>query len=473
MNPISTTLRQIVIEPTFEAWRDHARTLLLAGVRPEDVSLAGTEAATLALFASGEPPSAQVPQPTIFVPKSFVERARILACHQDPQRWNLLYRVLWRLQSDRNLLQLEVDDDVALFRKLENQVRRDLHKMHAFVRFRKVEAQDAQDHYIAWYRPDHSILKLAAPFFSERFAVMQWSILTPGGSMAWDPGTATMTYGPGVPRTAAPEADELESLWKTYYSSIFNPARLNTRAMKSEMPVRYWKNLPEIDILPQLLTQAEGRVTTMIERQSKATATPYVPADHSLPVLSAAIPKCKGCDLYEHATQAVFGAGPTQARIVLVGEQPGEEEDRRGQPFVGPAGRVLNEVLDELSIDRSLLYVTNAVKHFKFTLRGKRRIHDSPRLSEIVACRPWLLAELDALQPRVVVCLGATASKSLLGNKFALMKERGKVIASEYAPQVIATLHPSAILRATDPARGAEMRVMLRADLQLAHKLAA
>jgi uracil-DNA glycosylase len=173
------------------------------------------------------------------------------------------------------------------------------------------------------------------------------------------------------------------------------------------------------------------------------------------------------------ATQVVFGAGPVRASLMLIGEQPGDEEDRRGQPFVGPAGRLLDELLSEAGIERSTTYVTNAVKHFKFVLRGKRRLHESPRLSEINACRPWLLAELDAVRPGLVVCLGASAAKSLLGAKFALMRDRGKLVSSAYAAQVMATLHPSAILRAVDVERASMMKAMLLGDLRLAKSLVA
>jgi DNA polymerase len=157
---------------------------------------------------------------------------------------------------------------------------------------------------------------------------------------------------------------------------------------------------------------------------------------------------------------------------MLIGEQPGDEEDRRGAPFIGPAGKVFDKALAELGLDRGEMYVTNAVKHFKFVERGKRRIHESPRLRELSACRPWLLAELDAVQPRVVVCLGASAAKSLLGAKFALMKDRGKVVSSPYADKVVATLHPSAILRAQDETTSHTLFNFMKQDIALAHELA-
>ncbi len=433
----------------------------------------GTQTETLELaFAAGQPELPAVAKGSIVASREFVEAAKIVARHADPERWNLLYRLLWRQQQNRNLLHIETDDDVAALRKLERQVHRDLHKMHAFVRFRCVTDEQQREHFIAWYKPDHSILELAAPFFQERFPLMRWTILTPTQSVAWEPETRMLAWGPGVPREDAPQDDEIEPMWRSYYASIFNPARVNPRAMRAEMPVRYWQNLPELQLLPQLLTQAGGRVKTMIETQTKDSAEPYVPEEKTLTAIAAGLPRCQGCELYCHATQAVPGAGHAGARLMLVGEQPGDEEDKRGQPFIGPAGRVLDELLEELAIDREQMYVTNAVKHFKFVQRGKLRLHQSPRLSEVTACRPWLLAEIAAVRPRVVVALGATAAKSLLGAKFALMKQRGMVIASPWAQTVIATVHPSAVLRAADAAIGEQLRGFLRQDLKLAQSVA-
>ncbi len=466
------TYRQRVA-PSFAAWRVTARQLLRDGVAPDEVELVSEENDTALAFAFAEPPTPTpelgVAQPV--VPKTFLDLAEIAACHQDADRWQLLYRILWRLQRERSLLKNELDADIARLRRMDHQVRRDLHKMHAFLRFRMVEA-DGEEHYISWYHPDHRILELAAPFFAERFAVMRWTILTDYASASWDPATRRVTWGGGVPRSEAPPADELEDLWRSYYSSIFNPARLNTRAMKAEMPVRYWAELPELHILPQLLSSADQRVGKMMEQQSLLLANTYVPDTHTLPVLREALPRCEGCELYKPATQAVFGAGLARASLMLVGEQPGNDEDLAGKPFVGPAGKVLDQAIEELGFDRTAMYVTNAVKHFKFVERGRRRIHESPNLREIAACRPWLLAELDAVQPKVVVCLGASAAKSLLGAKFALMKDRGKVMESPYAPRVIATIHPSAVLRA----EGDSKRVLydfIKQDLALAEQIAA
>jgi uracil-DNA glycosylase family protein len=184
--------------------------------------------------------------------------------------------------------------------------------------------------------------------------------------------------------------------------------------------------------------------------EERRSAAPFVPETKSIRKLSAAAHECTGCDLYKNATQVVFGAGPQSARVMFVGEQPGDQEDRQGQPFVGPAGALLDKALEDAGIPRDQVYVTNAVKHFSWEPRGKRRIHKKPRASEIKACRPWLEAELRAVKPAILVCLGATAAQSVLGPQFKLTQHRGTVQTSPLADKVLATIHPSSVLRAPD-----------------------
>jgi len=203
------------------------------------------------------------------------------------------------------------------------------------------------------------------------------------------------------------------------------------------------------------------------------TATPLVPESPTLPKLREAAADCKACDLWKTGTQTVFGEGAKKAEILFVGEQPGNDEDLAGRPFVGPAGRVLDEGLEEAGIDRTLAYVTNVVKHFKWEPRGKRRIHAKPNWAEIAACRPWLDAELEAVKPKVLVCLGATAAQALLGRQFRVTKQRGVPVESDLAPNVIATVHPSSILRQeTEEDRKAAMADLV-ADLKVVAKLLA
>jgi uracil-DNA glycosylase family protein len=203
------------------------------------------------------------------------------------------------------------------------------------------------------------------------------------------------------------------------------------------------------------------------------TAAPLVPETTSLPKLRDAAAGCKACDLWKTGTQTVFGEGAREAEIVFVGEQPGNDEDLAGRPFVGPAGRVLDEGLEQAGIDRALAYVTNVVKHFKWEPRGKRRIHAKPNWAEIAACRPWLDAELEVVRPKVLVCLGATAAQALLGRQFRVTKQRGVPVESDLAPHVIATVHPSSILRQeTEEDRKAAMAEFV-ADLKVVAKLLA
>jgi uracil-DNA glycosylase len=203
------------------------------------------------------------------------------------------------------------------------------------------------------------------------------------------------------------------------------------------------------------------------------TAAPLVPETGSLPALRKAAAGCQACDLWKTGTQTVFGEGAASAEIVFVGEQPGDKEDLAGRPFVGPAGRVLDEALEAAGIDRSLAYVTNAVKHFKWTARGKRRIHQKPNWSEMAACRPWLDAELAAVKPKVLVALGATAAQALLGRQFRVTKQRGVPVESDLAPHVVATVHPSSILRQETEANRAAAMEEFVADLKVVAKLLA
>lgn len=185
-------------------------------------------------------------------------------------------------------------------------------------------------------------------------------------------------------------------------------------------------------------------------RTTYPTAAEFLPSEGTLPRLREAAAGCRGCDLYEGATQTVFGEGLKKSKVMFVGEQPGDREDVEGKPFVGPAGRMLDRALEEVGIDRSEVYVTNVVKHFKYTMRGKRRIHQRPDSEQIAACRPWLDAELEQVRPQVLVCLGATAAKALLGSGFKVTQQRGEFVESGLAPLVTGTVHPSSILRAPD-----------------------
>lgn len=257
-------------EPAFAGWRAVARRLLEDGVSHEMVLWVPDDGAQAALdgFAAETPASSVDAQPStrFRAPRRFFELAEAAACHADGEHWALLYRVLWRMMhGEPHLLDVAMDADVHRLLRMEKAVRREVHKMHAFVRFREVMEEGGTARFVAWYEPSHPVLERAIPFFAERFASMRWSILTPLGCAHWDGESVDIT--PGLPRSAAPGEDELEALWRTYYGSTFNPARVRTKAMRAEMPVRYWKNLPEAQQIAPLLRDAPQRVRAMIEQQ--------------------------------------------------------------------------------------------------------------------------------------------------------------------------------------------------------------
>jgi probable DNA metabolism protein len=453
-------VKRVRIEPTFESWREAARPLLSEHVSPAQIYWDdGLRPPLLDGLLSDSTQDGSTTR--LSLPKAFVTLAPRVAAHRDHDRWDVLYRVAFRiLHENRSLLDLASDPDVHRLHALDQDVRRDLHKMHAFVRFKEIDGR-----FLAWYNPDHHILPLATPFFVERFHTMRWSILTPEGSAHWD-GSA-LTHGPGVDRSAGPSDDDLESLWRTYYGAMFNPARTNLKKMRADMPTRFWRDLPELRDLPRLLVHADDRVGSMLEAQRVApSAAPFVPAVRDLDALREASRGCEGCELYAPATQTVFGEGAADATVVLVGEQPGDHEDLAGRPFVGPAGEVLDRALEAAGVDRGALYVTNAVKHFAYTERGKQRIHRTPKSVEVAACRPWLDAELATLQPRLIVALGATAARALLGARVQVLRDHGRFFQTRDGRAVLPTIHPSAVLRA-DASRQQELYAMLVSDLSV------
>ncbi|WP_009959312.1 UdgX family uracil-DNA binding protein [Verrucomicrobium spinosum] len=465
----------LTLEPSFAAWHRVARRALQAEWAWDTVLWEDASDSQLALGLLDETPAsvaqAAVSAPTYSVPKAFMDMARTVACHRSAHRWSLLYRVLWRItHGEHHLLKVAVDPDVHELHTMEKSVRRDVHKMRAFVRFREV-VHEGQVLYVAWFEPQHHILELNAPFFIDRFAGMQWSILTPERCLHWDGVKAT--YTPGVSRHEAPTGDAMESLWLQYYAHIFNPARVKTHAMLAEMPMKYWRNLPEAAIIPTLLEQASPRVEVMMERshalqsQLKEAHPADVPNTNDLEVLRDAAATCKACPLYKDATQTVFGEGHVSAEIVFLGEQPGDQEDLAGKPFVGPAGRLLDQALQEAGIDRETCYVTNAVKHFKWKRQGKRRLHQTPVQAEIHACKPWWRAELAIIKPRILVCLGATAARTVLEHAVKIGDVRGEFMETTWCEKTLVTVHPSSLLRQPDPEIRAEEMARFVADLKL------
>jgi DNA polymerase len=451
----------------FSAWRNAARGLLGAGVAPEQAEwrVAGDAPG---LFGQDAPPAAS--RSAFHVPRAFVELAEIAIRHRDAERFALLYRVLWRVtHGEPALMQVATDADVVRLTAMAKSVRRDAHKMHAFLRFRQVETEHGIRH-IAWFEPDHHIEEAEAGFFVRRFAQLRWSIVTPRRSVHWD-GQA-IAFGPGGRRADLPPDDAVEPLWRAYYAAIFNPARLKPGAMRAEMPRKYWRNMPEAAEIPRLLREAPKRAAEMVAHgvtapnpnRQKPGAASRVEAEMDLldagsdpkAALAALARELAGRndlpDFAHRATQLVFGEGPVGAALMFVGEQPGDEEDIQGRPFIGPAGRLLDRALAEAAVPRGEAYVTNAVKHFRFTPSGKRRLHQAPEAGDIAYYRPFLLREIGLVRPRLLVGMGATALRALTGKPVPVLKARGSVMAGLEGVPVFATIHPSYLLRIPDEA---------------------
>lgn len=466
----------------FEGWRQAARALRLQGVEPNAVVWA--VAGEGDLFAEpGGVEEEGASSPVFRTPRAFVELAQDVICHRDGDRFDLLYRLLWRLERAPDLMLDITDPDVARAREMAKNVSRASHKMKAFVRFRRVEGAEPEA-YAAWFEPAHFVVERTSGFFVRRFTGMQFSILTPDLCCHWD--GEGLSFSPGVSRDQAPADDVLEDYWRTYYGSIFNPARLKVKAMQSEMPKRYWRNLPEARLIPDLIATAGERTAAMV------AAAPTAPARHAgkavraapaapfaegqpktLEELAAFVDSCRRCDLWQDGTQGVPGEGSPRARLMFVGEQPGDQEDLAGRPFVGPAGQVFNQALEKAGVPREETYVTNAVKHFKHELRGKRRIHKTPETPEIVACRWWLDHERRLIRPRVIVALGATAARAVFGKAMPISANRGQALQLEDQAQAVVTYHPSFLLRVPDAKAKEEGFKALVEDLALAWKLAA
>ena len=452
-----------------DGFRAAVRRLIAAGVAPDRVVWRTED-----LFGKA---TREAEAPAVALPRGITELIALVVCHSDPERYALLYQLIWRvLQGERALLQIASDPLVHRLSRMAKTIRRDVHNMHAFLRFRAVQDPDGAERYVAWFEPEHFILEAAAPFFVSRFRNLAWSILTPLGSLHWD--RETLIPGPPARRADAPDGDPLETAWRSYYESIFNPARVNPKAMLGHMPKKYWRNLPETQAVSSLVHDAHQRMRGMIEKEAampakrdpeKAVAAMADQDPKSLKALNKLIAAAE--PLVPGADHAVLGEGPEGAAIAFVGEQPGDQEDRAGKPFVGPAGKILDQAMEEAGIDRSKVYVTNAVKHFKFEQRGKKRIHQKPTMGEVKRYRWWLMKELDLVHPKLVVALGGTAAAALAGKAVSVTKARGKT-SFENRPGYI-TVHPSYLLRIPDEADKKAAYQAFLADLKKIRALAA
>lgn len=454
---------RLASETDFAGWRDAARSLRAEGAAPEGVIWTVEEGSGLTPALAGA-----TAENAFKVPREFLELAAQVALHRSPERFALLYRLLWRVGREPHLLRAASDPDVARARDFARAVDRAAHKMKAFVRFQRV-AGETPETFAAWFEPAHRVAERAAPFFARRFAHQRFSILTPDVCVHWN-GEA-LAFTPGADPADAPAQDRLEDYWRAHYASVFSLAS---------------RNLPQAALIPKPVETAETRTSQMVSQPAAEPSRRIVraaqrqnrdaPFDGAAPVsleeIVAGVEVCRRCDLWRDATQGVPGEGPAGARLMLVGEQPGDQEDQAGRPFVGPAGQVLDRALAAAGVDRSQVHVTNAVKHFKHELRGKRRLHKTPDTGEVEACRWWLDNERRIVRPRVIAALGATAALAVFGRPVPIGKSRGQAIQLPDQAQGLVTYHPSYLLRVPDAAAKAKAFEMFVEDLELAWKLA-
>jgi uracil-DNA glycosylase len=442
---------------TFAQWREAARELLAAGIAPGAVQWALPDALSGAPTLPPPPhnavfqPNPRHPAPSL--PRSLMELLYAAAGCRVPDRWAVLYRVVWRWQQGDHGPHNAADPDGARLHDMVAAVRREEHDMHANIRFRERAPEAGPPRFVAWYEPRHDVLPQVAEHFVSRMGQVSWMIATPEASMLWD-GASLHDCGPLVGSPA--ELDDTGvAPWLAYYRSVY-PQPATARGGVPQVPTHPG---PASRIIPILAAggkrgSMEGTGTGKPQEQQPAT-----------------LDECRRCDLWQHATQPVGGAGSKRARIMLVGEQPGDQEDIAGAPFVGPAGKLLDRACEEAGVDRRTLYVTNAVKHFKWEPRGKRRMHKTPAQREIEACSYWLEKELAQIGPQVVVAMGTTALKSVLGTSHLTLKDTmGQALRHE-GRWVVTIYHPSYVLRVPDDAAKKIAFGVMVDGLKLAHRL--
>lgn len=470
------------------------RRVLQQGLRPDEVHWDDAAQSQGSLLQGAEPreaPRVEEHHAELRLPRPLIGLLRSALLHDDPVRLRLAHTLMADVLLDRRVWADTLREERLRLERMAQEVRREIHKMHAFVRFRPIQDEAGECH-VAWFEPAHHVVRAAAPHFVDRFAGMRWAILTPRGSVHWD--RRELSFGAPASRADAPGADAGEALWLAYYRSVFNPARLKPAMMRREMPVRFWRNLPEAEQISGLMQHAAGRTRRMqmevaADRSRRvgvgtqaavkecgahepgrrslqsSGASLHASPSELLAVLAHQASACEDCAFAVDATQTVWGEGRAGAALMLVGEQPGDQEDLAGRPFVGPAGQLLHRAIATLQWPKEQLYFTNAVKHFKYVWRGKRRMHKTAAQREADACAHWLEGEIATVRPRAIVALGRTALTSLLKEQVGIEAHAGQWLhrASDGLP-VYVMPHPAAVLRSAGPelaAREAEWTALL------------
>jgi DNA polymerase len=428
-------MRQVILasETDWGGWRQATRALILAGAEPE----------TLDWHVGGQPDPLPEATGRFTVPRRLVDLASLAIQARAAGRFALLYRLVW--QATKGLL--EDESDFAQARALALAVRAEAHRMRSHLRFMPVRDAGGE-RFLGWYQPAHFVLEANAQLIARRFPESRFSIITPDGSAHWDGTILTL----GAPTRQMQDDAMLAAWWDAHHAALLAEARPGTA-------------IPEAEALDEAPRPPD--------RPSLGAVVLPLAADPAMLAASHEAMACQRCGLHAPATQTVFGEGPAGARIMFVGEQPGDHEDVIGRPFVGPAGQLLDQAMEQAGIDRRTIYITNAVKHFKFSPRGKRRIHQSPDPEEIRICGFWLDVERVQLAPRLLVLMGGSGARAVLGRPVAVTRERGRPFRLEDGQTAFITVHPSYLLRIPNEAdRAREYRAFVE-DLRAVQALIA
>ena len=422
-------------ETDWTGWRRAARSFVLAGVEPANL--------TWIVGGTGDP----IPEPGqgFTLTRNLVSLAVQAFQAREPERFGLLYTLVWRAHHGGLSPDARDDPDLRIARRWALAVRADAHRMRTHIRYAPMPS-DGQPHFLGWYEPEHFVLEGNARLLARRDPASSFTIVTPDGTAHHD--QAGLRFGQGLKHPS--DDDTLLAWWEHHHETILQFAGPGDGLPEAEELDEDPRPLDLPPLGPVVLTRSPTRAAQDLERDAR---------------------RCERCELYGPATQTVFGEGPGSARVMFIGEQPGDQEDVIGRAFVGPAGQLLDRAFEEARIDRRLIYVTNAVKHFKFSQRGRRRIHQSPSPHEIEICRFWLDAERAAMNPTLIVLLGGSAGRAILGRPVSVMRERGRPFTLPDGGAAFLTVHPSYLLRQPDEASRAREYATFVRDLRTVRDL--
>lgn len=411
----AAVMQEVVLESEtdWEGWRRATRALVLADAAPE----------TLRWKVGGQRHALPEATGSFNVSRNLVALAGLAIQAREPHRFALLYRLVWHANAGGLP---DNDPDLAQAHSLAFAVRAEAHRMRTHLRYMRVQDSEGE-RFLGWYQPAHFVLEANAQLIARRFSDRRFSIVTPDGSAHWD--REALRFGAGL-RQVEDDAT-LAAWWDAHHTALLDDTSVGTSIPEAEA----------LDEAPRPLDQPPiGPVVLRLQ------------ADPAVLEASHEAEHCRRCELYKPATQTVFGEGPAGASVMFIGEQPGDQEDVIGRPFVGPAGQMLDQAMAEAGIDRRTIYITNAVKHFKFTPRGKRRIHQSPDAAEIHTCRFWLDVERVQVAPKLLVLMGGSGARAVLGRAVTVTRERGRPFQLEDGQTAFITVHPSYLLRIPDEA---------------------